>query len=79
MADRLKGKVAIVTGGSTGVGKGIAKLFVDEGAGVAIAARNKKMLDKALQEIGSDSAIAVECDVTRSDDVKKLIKDKTCN
>ncbi len=74
MVDRLKGKVAIVTGGSTGVGKGIAKLFVAEGAGVAIAARNKKMLDEALQEIGSDSTIAVECDVTKSADAKKMVK-----
>lgn len=74
MVDRLKGKVAIITGGSTGVGKGIAKLFVSEGAKVVIAARSKKTLEEALQEINSSNAIAVECDVTEPRDVKELIK-----
>ena len=74
MVDRLKGKVAIITGGSAGIGKGIAKLFVSEGAKVVIAARNKKMLEEAIKEINSSNAIAVECDVTEARDVKELIK-----
>ena len=74
MVDRLKGKVAIITGGSTGIGKGIANLFASEGARVVITARNSKMLDDALKEIGSDNVIAIGCDITKSGDVKNLIK-----
>lgn len=72
MPGRLNGKVAIITGGSTGIGKGIAKIFADEGAKVAICARNEKLLADALKEISSESVIAVKCDVTKSVDVKNL-------
>jgi len=73
MPGRLNDKVAIITGGSTGIGKGIAKIFASEGAKVAICARDEKMLDAALKEISSESVIAVKCDVTKSADVKNLI------
>jgi NAD(P)-dependent dehydrogenase (short-subunit alcohol dehydrogenase family) len=73
MVDRLKGKVAIITGGSAGIGKGIAKIFVSEGAKVAICSRNEKMLQDAIVEIGENNTLGVRCDVTKSDDVKNLI------
>ena len=79
MPGRLNGKVAIITGGSTGIGKGIAKIFAGEGAKVAICARNEKLLADALKEISSESVIAVKCDVTKSADVKNLIDTTIAN
>jgi len=53
-AKKLKGKLAIITGGTTGIGLAAAKLFVKEGAYVFIAGRRQKELDEAVQAIGSN-------------------------
>jgi NAD(P)-dependent dehydrogenase (short-subunit alcohol dehydrogenase family) len=49
---RLQGKVAVITGGTTGIGFATAKLFVDEGAYVFITGRRQKELDEAVKAIG---------------------------
>lgn len=73
MTDRLAGKVAIITGGSMGIGKGIARVFISEGAKVAICSRNEEDLAKTKKEIGNDNLIAIKCDVTKATEVKNLI------
>ncbi len=73
MTDRLKGKVAIITGASTGIGKGIARIFVSEGAKVIICSRNEKKLNDTKYEIGSENLFAVKCDVTNVSEVRNLI------
>jgi NAD(P)-dependent dehydrogenase (short-subunit alcohol dehydrogenase family) len=52
-APALSGKVAIVTGGGTGIGLAIARMFVDEGAQVVIAGRSQVSLDQAAAGIGA--------------------------
>jgi NADP-dependent 3-hydroxy acid dehydrogenase YdfG len=49
---KLKGKVAVITGGSSGIGLATAKRFVEEGAYVFITGRRETELDKAVKEIG---------------------------
>ncbi len=68
---KLKKKVAVVTGGSSGIGFAISKEFVREGASVAIFGRNQDSLEKALKELGG-KAIAVRGDVGNLDDLEKL-------
>lgn len=51
---QLKNKIAVVTGGSTGIGLATAKRFVEEGAYVFIAGRRQAELDRAVAEIGSN-------------------------
>ncbi|MEU2041906.1 SDR family oxidoreductase [Nocardia niwae] len=64
---RFEGKTAIVTGASRGIGLGIARRLVDEGAKVVITARNQKALDEAVETLGGpDRALAV---AGHSDDV----------
>lgn len=58
---RLKGKTALITGGNSGIGLATAKLFVQEGAHVAITGRNKETLDAAAKELGANGlAIAAD-------------------
>lgn len=70
---RLAGKIAVVTGGSSGIGRGIVKQFYKEGAQVIIFGRDQKKLDSVREEISPD--IATICgDVTKTDDLKALFK-----
>ncbi len=68
---RLEGKVAVVTGGNSGIGLATAKRLQEEGARVAIAGRNKKTLDEAVHTIGN-GVLAVQADVAKLSDVDKL-------
>jgi NAD(P)-dependent dehydrogenase (short-subunit alcohol dehydrogenase family) len=68
---RLEGKVAVVTGGNSGIGLASAKRFLDEGARVAIAGRSQKTLDEAQKYLGNGT-LAVQTDVAKLADLDKL-------
>src|SRR5579871_6444225 len=70
----LQGKIAVVTGGSSGIGLATAKRFVKEGAYVFITGRRQAELDKAVAEIGSN-VTAVQGDVANLDDLDRLYKE----
>ncbi len=65
---RFEGKVAVVTGGNSGMGLSTAKAFAREGALVAITGRDEASLKKAEQEIGN-GALAIRADVSRLGDI----------
>ena len=69
---RLEGKVAIITGASTGLGPVMAKLFVREGAKVLLAARKEDLVKQAAEDAGG-GAIGMYADVTREEDVAKMV------
>ena len=68
---RLQGKVAVITGGSTGIGLAAAKLFVKEGASVFITGRRQKELDEAVKAIGSN-VTGIQGDVAKLADLDRL-------
>lgn len=70
---RLEGKVAVVTGGNSGIGLAAAKRLQEEGARVAITGRNRKTLDEAVKTIGN-GVVAVQADVSRLEDLDRLYK-----
>jgi NAD(P)-dependent dehydrogenase (short-subunit alcohol dehydrogenase family) len=67
----LKNKIAVVTGGTSGIGLATAKRFVEEGAYVFIAARRQPELDKAVAEIGKNVA-GVKTDISKLDDLDRF-------
>src|SRR5580693_8787849 len=71
---RLEGKVAVVTGGNSGIGLATAKRFQEEGARVAISGRSKKTLDEAVKIIGN-GVVAIESDVAKLTDIDRFYTD----
>jgi NAD(P)-dependent dehydrogenase (short-subunit alcohol dehydrogenase family) len=69
---RLEGKVALITGGNSGIGLATARLFVAEGAKVTITGRNQETLDEAQRELGSE-ALVIKADVADVPAMEKVI------
>jgi 3-oxoacyl-[acyl-carrier protein] reductase len=73
---QLGGKIALVTGGSLGIGKGIARVLAKEGVDVAICARRKEPLEAAADEIRRESGrkvLAIPADLTKREDAEHFI------
>ncbi len=68
----LEGKIALVTGGGAGIGRAIAKRFVEEGAKVLITGRQEKPLCEASRSIGNDCNFKV-CDISQKDQFEEVI------
>src|SRR5215213_612175 len=68
---KLEGKVALVTGGNSGIGLATAERFVEEGATVFITGRRKEELDAAVRKIGRN-VTAVQGDVAKLTDLDRL-------
>lgn len=73
--NRLKGKVALVTGGSRGLGRAIAKALILEGAKVVVSGTSERALESTFEEIKQQHGIvlAIKADVTRWADVKSMV------
>lgn len=75
--NRLKGKVALVTGAGSGIGAATARLFAKEGARVAVADVDEQGANRTVAAIGEDGgeAVVIKCDVTVEAEVMKLVED----
>lgn len=70
----LSGKVFIITGGSKGIGKAVAKRVVADGANVVINYNSdKKAADDFVSELGADRAVAVQADASKIPEIEKIV------
>ena len=78
---RLAGKVALVTGGGTGIGKAIALAFAREGAKVAVAGRRREKLQETVREVEKQGAdgLAIACDVSNARDAESAVHETAKN
>lgn len=72
--NRLSNKVAVITGGNSGIGLGIAQAFKQEGGVGAIVGRNQKTLASAAAQLGDDF-MAINADVTNLADLERVFKE----
>ncbi len=76
MAEQVRGKTAVVTGGSKGIGYSIAEGLVRAGANVVISARHAEEVEEAARRLGAAGegrALGVVCDVRKHEDVRRMI------
>src|SRR5713226_3409008 len=69
----LQGHTALVAAASRGLGKAVAKLFIEEGARVAICSRRKEAVEAAASELGGD-VLSVQADVSNPEDVDRFVR-----
>jgi NAD(P)-dependent dehydrogenase (short-subunit alcohol dehydrogenase family) len=74
MAERLKGKIAIVTGAGSGIGRACAIALAQEGASTALVGRRKERIEKVAREIG-DRAFTISADVSQTSEIRRLLKE----
>src|SRR5882757_11479035 len=71
---KLSNKVAVITGGNSGIGFGIAQAFKNEGAKGVIVGRNQETLDSSVAQLG-DNFRAINADVTNLADLERVFKE----
>ncbi len=73
MMKNLMNKVAYVTGGTKGIGFGVAKTLLDQGMRVAISGRSNESVDQALKDINNERVLGIVSDVARMEDEKRAV------